>query len=252
LGEGDEFDVDADEYVCPLCIPPPFPSPHRRHVLICALSDDEPLRGPVQELDLGSGSEDDEDEEPPQVAQGKNMKKSKQLERPRKIIPTGSDLSSSEEEEGDEEDDEERVTMANMEARSRALDARALAEAEVDAAEQQAAARAEEPEEGDEDLDVDLNADDDGEGSGERFVLPTPEEIEAERKGGGPDVQVVQLRMRECVKVLGNFRTLGAKGRLVFICISLLLGSLVRVMLMCMFVPQVKIGVHGTIDLGHC
>jgi hypothetical protein len=25
-GEGDEFDVDADEYVCPLCIPPPFPS----------------------------------------------------------------------------------------------------------------------------------------------------------------------------------------------------------------------------------
>ncbi|KII89210.1 hypothetical protein PLICRDRAFT_110140 [Plicaturopsis crispa FD-325 SS-3] len=52
----------------------------------------------------------------------------------------------------------------------------------------------------------------DGE-EGDIFVLPTTEEREAEKKAGGPDVNVVQRRMRECVRILGNFRRLAAKGR---------------------------------------
>ena len=85
------------------------------------------FRGPVQELDLGS---DDEDE-PELPVKGK---KSKQHERPTKIIPTGSDASS-DESDGDEDDEDGPITIKNMEARSRALDARAAREAELDAEE---------------------------------------------------------------------------------------------------------------------
>ncbi|KDQ60725.1 hypothetical protein JAAARDRAFT_124502 [Jaapia argillacea MUCL 33604] len=48
---------------------------------------------------------------------------------------------------------------------------------------------------------------------GGAFELPTAEEREAEKKAGTGEVHVVQRRMRECVRILGNFGKLGAKGR---------------------------------------
>lgn len=64
---------------------------------------------------------------------------------------------------------------------------------------------------GSEDEDIDME----GEGEdGEAFHLPTAEE-RAEEKEGVADVHVVSRRMRECVRVLSNFRKLGAKGRYV-------------------------------------
>lgn len=105
-----------------------------------------------------------------------------------------------------------------MEARSRALDAKALREAQLDVEEMQAAVR-----EGEEDGD-DFGGEEDEEGEGEEgegedgeggFQLPTAEEREEEKAAGGPQVHVVQRRMRECVRVLGNFRKLGTKGRYV-------------------------------------
>ncbi|TFK54980.1 NOL1/NOP2/sun family putative RNA met [Heliocybe sulcata] len=160
--------------------------------------DDDPLRGPVEELDLGSDDEEDE------AAVGKlRSRRSKQQERPGKIIPTGSD--DSDQDSGDESDG--AITMANMEARSRALDARAAREAELDMEEMQQAAEGEGEED---DLDVDMEGDE--EVGGEEFVLPTAEEREEEKKVGGPDVHLVQRRMRQCVRVLGNFKRLG-KGR---------------------------------------
>jgi ribosomal RNA methyltransferase Nop2 len=102
--------------------------------------------------------------------------------------------------------------MANMEARSRALDAKAALEANLDVEEIQLAALQGQDEEDDDDVDMDGEIDDDG----ETFHLPTAEEREEERKSGGPDIHVVQRRMRECVRALGNFKKLAAKGRSVF------------------------------------
>ncbi|KAI0636833.1 NOL1/NOP2/sun family-domain-containing protein [Trametes polyzona] len=169
--------------------------------------DDDMLRGPAQELDLGS----DDDDEPELPTKGK---KSKQHERPLKIIPTVSDASSSEEDEDDDEDGP--ITMKNMEARSRALDAKAAREAELDAEELRRAALAGEM--SDDDLadvdDVDMDEEGEGNEEGEEgFILPTAEELEEEKKRGGPDVHTVQRRMRECVRVLGNFKRYAAKGR---------------------------------------
>lgn len=161
------------------------------------------MEGPVEELDLDSDGED----EVPQLLQSKN-KKSKQHAKPAKIIPTGSNASS--DDSDDSEDDDGPTTMANMEARSRALDAKAALEADLDAEEMQFAAL---DENDDENADMDGEIDEDG----EVFQLPTTEEREAEKKAGGPDVHVVQRRMRECVKVLGNFRKLAAKERFVFL-----------------------------------
>lgn len=170
------------------------------------------LRGPVQELDLGSSSSSDEDEPEPVPSARSKSKKSKQSERPAKIIPTGSDVSSDSSDE-DEDDEDGRVTIKNMEARSRALDAKAAREAELDLEEMRAAEVASDDDadlEGDDGDDGDEGEGDDGE---EAFVLPTAEEREEEKKTGGPQVHVVQRRMKECVRVLGNFRRLGAKGR---------------------------------------
>jgi len=170
---------------------------------------DDPVRGPVHELDLGS----DSDEPPPLPTKSK---RSKQLQKPAKIIPTGSDLASDEyssdegDDDDDDDDDDEPVTMANMEARSRALDAEALAEAERDVEEQQAAAKA-----GDGDIDMEGDEDGDSETGGAVFHLPTQQEREEEKRAGGPDVQVVQRRMHECVRVLGDFKKLARKGRCV-------------------------------------
>lgn len=159
---------------------------------------DEPLRGPVQEFDFGSDEEDE-----PSITLTKKSK-SKQLDRPLKIIPTGSDASDS----SDEEEDDEPVTMANMEARSRALDDQAAMEAELDLEEMQNAV-ADGEEEDDDDMPIDPDVD---EQDGEPFQLPTIDEREKEKRHGGPDVQVVQRRMRECVRILNNFRKL-SKGR---------------------------------------
>ena len=79
-------------------------------------------------------------------------RKSKQQERPSKIIPTGSDASSDDEDEDDDEDGP--ITMKNMEARSRAMDAKAAREAELDAEEMRHAALAGE-ESGDDLADAD-------------------------------------------------------------------------------------------------
>lgn len=163
--------------------------------------DDDPLRGPVEELDLGS---DDDDDAEAFVGKLKS-RRSKQQDRPDKIIPTGSDASSDDSDEGSE-DEHGPITMANMEARSRALDARAAREAELDMEEMQQAAQVD----GEDDLDVDMDGDE--EGDGEEFHLPTAEEREEEKKAGGPDVHLVQRRMRECVRVLGNFKKLN-RGR---------------------------------------
>lgn len=161
---------------------------------------DEPLRGPIQAFDF------DSDDEPDVQEPVLKSKKSKQSQRPSKIIPTGSDKSSSDEEDSD--DEEERITMANMEARSRALDAKADAEAELDVEEMMEAA-----EDGDDEDAIDL----DGEGGedGEIFRLPTAEQRDAEEKSGGPDVQGVQRRIQEITRVLGRFKKLGEKGRYV-------------------------------------
>ncbi|KAI6103471.1 NOL1/NOP2/sun family-domain-containing protein [Pisolithus sp. B1] len=95
--------------------------------------------------------------------------------------------------------------MANMEARSRAIDEEAAREAELDLEEVQNAAA----EEGDEDIDM---VSDDEETKGEPFHLPTAEEREEEKKGVA-DVHVVQKRMRYCARVLGNFKRLAEEGR---------------------------------------
>lgn len=160
------------------------------------------LRGPVEELDLGSEDEDDETDVAPAKLRGK---RSKQQERPAKIIPTGSDASSDE----DEDDEDGPVTMKNMEARSRAMDAKAAREAALDVEEMLNAEVASD----DEDLEG-MAEDEEGTGGDEEaFQLPTAEEREEEKKTGGPQVHVVQRRMRECVRILGNFKRLGAKGR---------------------------------------
>jgi ribosomal RNA methyltransferase Nop2 len=132
-------------------------------------------------------------------------KKSKQTERPKKIIPTQSDASST----GDEDEDDEPVTMANMAHRSRRLEAQAAAEAELDLEEAQADALQVE----DEDLDMDADEDANGDMDIEPFHLPTASELEQEKASGGPDVHLVQRRIRECVRVLAKFTRRAEKGR---------------------------------------
>ncbi|KAJ6547463.1 NOL1/NOP2/sun family-domain-containing protein [Mycena capillaripes] len=163
-------------------------------------SDDDMLRGPVQEFDFGSDAEEDE---PTPLLRGR---KSKQSGPPPNIVPTGSDDSS---ESDSDEDENERITVANMEARSRALDAQAAADAELDIGEYQAAAASD-----DEDEDVDMEGDEDANGDmdAEPFHLPTAAERE-EEKISMPDVHLVQRRMRECVRILGKFKRLAEKGR---------------------------------------
>lgn len=138
-------------------------------------------------------------------------KQSKQNERPLKIIPTTSDVSSASDENSDENSDEDGpTTMANMEARSRALDAKVTAEAKLDIEEFQGEAL-----DSDEDEDMDANGDIDADGNidAEPFHLPTLAEKEEEKARGGPDLNVVQRRIRECVRILGKFNRLAEKSR---------------------------------------
>ncbi|KAG5653960.1 rRNA (cytosine-C5-)-methyltransferase nop2 [Sphagnurus paluster] len=161
--------------------------------------EDYPLRSTTQKFDFDT---DEEEEGIQPVLKGN---KSKQHERPSKIIPTSSD--GSDDFDYDESADEGRVTMANMEARSRALDAKAAAEAELDEEELQGAVARK-----DEDDDFDMDEADE-ENDAEPFHLPTAAEREAEKHAGGPDLQVVQRRMRECIRVLGKFKQLAEKDR---------------------------------------
>ncbi|KAJ2912300.1 hypothetical protein MD484_g8107, partial [Candolleomyces efflorescens] len=161
--------------------------------------EDEIIRGPVQELTF---SDEDEDEVPSKL----RSKKSKQADRPTKIIPTGSSSSS---DDSDEDEDDDHITMANMEAKSKALDAAAAEEAKLDAEELRAAAN-----EDADDFDMDVDSDEgQGDEDEEPFHLPTSEEREQEKSAGGPDLQVLQRRMRECVRVLGKFRKRAEAGR---------------------------------------
>ncbi|KAJ3476497.1 hypothetical protein NLI96_g11117 [Meripilus lineatus] len=168
------------------------------------ISQDDLLQGSVQELDLDS--DEDEDEAPTIPSSRIKGLKSKQWDRPSKIIPTGSDDSSSDE---DEEDEDGPVTMANMEARSRALDEKAAREAQLDLEEVQDAARAG----GEEDDDFEGGEEGEEGEETEGFQLPTAEEVEEEKKVGGPQVHVVQRRMRECVRILDNFKKRATPGR---------------------------------------
>ena len=105
-----------------------------------------------------------------------------------------------------------KTTIANMEARSRAMDAEAAREAELDIQELQDAVAA--GEEGDGDFDeMDGDGDGaDGDGPSEPVKILTPEQREAEKKAGGPDLITVQRRLRYCVRALENFRKFG-EGR---------------------------------------
>jgi 25S rRNA (cytosine2870-C5)-methyltransferase len=107
--------------------------------------------------------------------------------------------------------------MANMEARSRKLDEQAQADAALDAEEMQDAALGNDENDDDDDADMDGDEDEEVNENGnvetEPFRLLTPQEREEEKKSGGPDVQLVQRRMRECVRVLGKFRKLAGKGQ---------------------------------------
>lgn len=171
------------------------------HRLLMSLSSDDYFQGMTEELDLSLGSDSDESEDEKVIGK---KKKSKQLERPSKIIPTGSTSSGDSDNSEDEELGDGPVTMSNMEKRSRALDAQALHEAELEMQELQEAA-AEDEEMADEGAGLDED--------GEVFTLPTSEEREEEKKRGGPEVHIVQRRMRECVRVLDNFKKLAAPGR---------------------------------------
>lgn len=133
-------------------------------------SDDEPLRGVAQEFDFGSNEEESEPKPGPQAV---SRKKFKQTERPKKIIPTASDASSS------EDDDDEPVTMANMAARSRELDALAAVEAEMDA---EALQRVVENDEDEDDITTDCEEDADGDIDAEPFHLPTPKGMKKKQK----------------------------------------------------------------------
>jgi 25S rRNA (cytosine2870-C5)-methyltransferase len=88
-------------------------------------------------------------------------------------------------------------------------------EAELDAEELQIAAQAEADEfDGVEDMDeeeVEVDAPE-----AEEVMLHTAEQRLEEKKSGGPDVHVVQKRMRECVRILKKWKISGAKtGRFV-------------------------------------
>lgn len=115
----------------------------------------------------------------------------------------------------DEEGDDLPVTASNFEARSRALDAKLARNAELDAEELQLAAQEEADDlEGAEDMDAD---EDEVDAPVNGTVLLTPEERAEEKRAGGPDVHVVQRRMRQCIGILKRWKTSGAKtGRFVF------------------------------------
>ncbi|KAF9005558.1 NOL1/NOP2/sun family-domain-containing protein [Cyathus striatus] len=161
---------------------------------IDGIIDDEPLRGPAKKFDFGT---DEEDELQPA---SKSLIKTKKSKKSGSKAPDSSSA-------GETTDEDEPLTMKNMEARSRALDKEAAAEAELDIQEVQDAYTT------DDDMEVDGEEDEEGDIDIEPFRLPTASEREEEKANGGPDVHLVQRRMRECVHVLVRFKRLAEKGR---------------------------------------
>lgn len=106
--------------------------------------------------------------------------------------------------DSDADSDDGPVTAANMEARSRKLDAKAKLDEELDLGINQP---------GDDAMDED--DDDEGDDDLATFDLPTAEEREEEKKRGGGELQEVQRRIQDCVKVLVDFKALSAKDRYV-------------------------------------
>ncbi|KAJ1309836.1 hypothetical protein OPQ81_006601 [Rhizoctonia solani] len=137
--------------------------------------------------DLEGESEDDEDDEPLRDGNVQELQFSDDSD--------ADELKDGEDEEGegsdaDSDGSDGPITAKNIEARSRRLEQRAAEDAELERAE----ANYVEPTEA-------------------FFKLPTAEEREKEKTEGGPDVQEVQMRMAECVKVLNDFKNLAAEGR---------------------------------------
>jgi ribosomal RNA methyltransferase Nop2 len=99
---------------------------------------------------------------------------------------------SGDESDSGSDDSDGPVTGKNIEARSRRLEQRAAEDAELERAEANYT-----------------------EATETFFKLPTAEEREKEKEAGGPDVQEIQMRMAECVKVLNDFKKLAAEGRYV-------------------------------------
>lgn len=144
-------------------------------------------RGPVQDLDLGSSSDEDSGSEKDSLI---------------------------DDDDEDEDEDEPKVTAKNIESLSRKLDKRAAREAELDLLENQ-------QDDDEEDLDEDM------EGGREVtiFDLPTAEEREVEKaKGQAVDPREVDKRIKDCVRVLTDFKRLAAKGRCVSLCTYQRLG----------------------------
>ena len=58
-----------------------------------------------------------------------------------------------------------------------------------------------------------MDSDEDGDDApgAEGFILPTTEERAEEKRSGGPEVHVVQKRMRECVRILKRWKVSGAR-----------------------------------------
>lgn len=165
----------------------------------------------MQEFDFDTDSEDDEP-----IDLSAKKQRPKPPDSSLNALPTGSDSEPSSSEDSGSEDERKKrkgkTTISNMEAQSRAMDAEAVREAELDIQELQDAVALGEVE--GEDLDgIDDDEDDDENGGpSEPVKILTPEEREAEKKAGGPDVFMVQRRLRHCVRVLQSFKKLG-KGR---------------------------------------
>ncbi|CAE6520621.1 unnamed protein product [Rhizoctonia solani] len=133
------------------------------------------------------GDSEDEDDEPLRDGNVQELQFSDESDADE--LKTGED----DEDQGsdaDSDDSDGPITAKNIEARSRRLEQRAAEDAELERAE----ANYSEPTEA-------------------FFKLPTAEEREKEKITGGPDVQEVQMRMAECVKVLNDFKDLAAEGR---------------------------------------
>jgi 25S rRNA (cytosine2870-C5)-methyltransferase len=144
-----------------------------------------------------------------------------------------SDLSSSDASDSDidsNEDEDAPITASNFAARSRALDARAKREAELDAEELKMVAQDEADQfDGVEDMDDDEEEMDVDVPEAEAAILQTAEQRLEEKKSGGPDVHVVQRRMRECVRILKRWKISGTKtGRFVIQRISEALSVMIR------------------------
>ncbi|CEL51872.1 Putative ribosomal RNA methyltransferase nop2 OS=Schizosaccharomyces pombe (strain 972 / ATCC 24843) GN=SPBP8B7,20c PE=1 SV=1 [Rhizoctonia solani AG-1 IB] len=144
--------------------------------------------GKLSDLEGDSDEDEDEDDEPLRTGDVQELQFSDSDEDNAKAGEGDED-----EDEGsdiDSDDSDGPITAKNIEARSRRLEQRAAEDAELERAEANYA----EPTEA-------------------FFKLPTAEEREKEKTTGGPDVQEVQMRMAECVKVLNDFRSLAAEGR---------------------------------------